>query len=117
MPCRFSQVAIWAMFRSCVRPERISSPMKTPASRSALFRHAPPYARTGGRQASGLIARDDEYQTIDLCASRRDGRSSCTGREASPDARGRRLAAEILDALVPHVVPAVTTQEIDDCLR
>ncbi len=25
-----------------------------------------------------------------------------------------RLAAEILDALVPHVVPGVTTQELDD---
>ena len=28
--------------------------------------------------------------------------------------RAGRLAAEILDALVPHVVPGVTTQEIDD---
>jgi len=28
-----------------------------------------------------------------------------------------RLAAEILDALVPHVVPGVTTQELDDIVR
>jgi methionyl aminopeptidase len=28
-----------------------------------------------------------------------------------------RLAGEILDALVPHVVPGVTTQEIDDIVR
>lgn len=28
-----------------------------------------------------------------------------------------RLAAEILDALVPHVVPGVTTQELDDVVR
>jgi len=28
-----------------------------------------------------------------------------------------RLAASILDALVPHVVPGVTTQEIDDIVR
>ncbi|HEU5482463.1 MAG TPA: M24 family metallopeptidase, partial [Sphingomicrobium sp.] len=28
-------------------------------------------------------------------------------------ARAGRLAAEILDALVPHVVPGVTTEEID----
>ena len=28
--------------------------------------------------------------------------------------RAGRLAAEILDALVPHVVPGVTTGEIDD---
>ena len=31
--------------------------------------------------------------------------------------RAGRLAAEILDALVPHVVPGVTTQEIDDLVR
>ncbi|HJP69151.1 MAG TPA: type I methionyl aminopeptidase, partial [Sphingomicrobium sp.] len=28
--------------------------------------------------------------------------------------RAGRLAAEILDALVPHVVPGVSTQELDD---
>ena len=28
-----------------------------------------------------------------------------------------RLAAEILDALVPHVVPGVTTGEIDDIVQ
>ena len=28
-----------------------------------------------------------------------------------------RLAAEILDALVPHVVPGVTTEELDDIVR
>jgi methionyl aminopeptidase len=31
--------------------------------------------------------------------------------------RAGRLAAEILDALVPHVVPGVTTQEIEDLVR
>jgi methionyl aminopeptidase len=31
--------------------------------------------------------------------------------------RAGRLAAEILDALVPHVVPGVTTEEIDDIVR
>jgi len=31
--------------------------------------------------------------------------------------RAGRLAAEILDALVPHVVPGVTTQELDDLVR
>jgi methionyl aminopeptidase len=31
--------------------------------------------------------------------------------------RAGRLAAEILDALVAHVVPGVTTQEIDDIVR
>ena len=28
-----------------------------------------------------------------------------------------RLAAETLDALIPHVVPGVTTQELDDIVR
>jgi hypothetical protein len=28
-----------------------------------------------------------------------------------------RLAAEILDALVPHVVPGVSTEELDDIVR
>ncbi len=28
-----------------------------------------------------------------------------------------RLAAEILDALAPHVVPGVTTQELDDIVH
>ena len=31
--------------------------------------------------------------------------------------RAGRLAAEILDALVPHVQPGVTTQELDDIVR
>ncbi len=31
--------------------------------------------------------------------------------------RAGRLAAEILDAIVPHVVPGVTTGEIDDLIR
>jgi methionyl aminopeptidase len=31
--------------------------------------------------------------------------------------RAGRLAAEILDALVPHMVPGVTTGEIDDLIR
>src|SRR3954451_19205114 len=31
--------------------------------------------------------------------------------------RAGQLAAEILDALVPHVVPGVTTQELDDIVR
>ena len=31
--------------------------------------------------------------------------------------RAGRLAAEILDALVPHVQPGVSTQELDDLVR
>ncbi|HJU77080.1 MAG TPA: type I methionyl aminopeptidase, partial [Sphingomicrobium sp.] len=30
--------------------------------------------------------------------------------------RAGRLAAEILDAVVPHVVPGVSTQELDDLI-
>src|ERR1043165_698593 len=32
-------------------------------------------------------------------------------------ARAGRLAAEILDALVPHVVPGASTQELDDIVH
>src|SRR3546814_3488272 len=31
--------------------------------------------------------------------------------------RAGHLAAEVLDALVPHVVPGVTTEELDDLVR
>src|ERR687883_283086 len=31
--------------------------------------------------------------------------------------RAGRLAAEILDALVPHVVPGVSTQQLDDIVH
>ena len=48
----------------------------------------------------------------------RDGTIKLHGPEAFAGMRAAgRLAAEILDALVPHVVPGVTTQEIDDIVR
>lgn len=48
----------------------------------------------------------------------RDGVIKLHGEEGFAGMRAAgRLAAEILDALVPHVVPGVTTGEIDDIVR
>jgi methionyl aminopeptidase len=61
-----------------------------------------------------------EYITVDA-QDRAEARSN-TIRLHGPEGfegmrRAGRLAAEILDALVPHVVPGTTTQEIDDIVR
>ncbi len=48
----------------------------------------------------------------------RDGTIKLHGAEGFAGMRAAgRLAAEILDALVPHVVPGVETQELDDIVR
>lgn len=48
----------------------------------------------------------------------RDGTIKLHGAEGFDGMRkAGRLAAEILDALVPHVVPGVTTEELDDIVR
>ena len=65
-----------------------------------------------------IFAPMNEYQTIeryDVPASPRSGAIKLHGPEGFAGMRAAgRLAAEILDALVPHVVPGVTTQELDD---
>ncbi len=56
-----------------------------------------------------------EYQTSAEAPATRSGSIKLHGPEGFAGMRAAgRLAAEILDALVPHVVPGVTTQEIDD---
>ena len=58
-----------------------------------------------------------EYQTIerDETVAGRSGAIKLHGPEGFAGMRAAgRLAAEILDALVPHVVPGVTTQALDD---
>lgn len=48
----------------------------------------------------------------------RDGTIKLHGEEGFAGMRAAgRLAAEILDALVPHVVPGVSTEELDDIVR
>ena len=48
----------------------------------------------------------------------RDGTIKLHGAEGFDGMRkAGRLAAEILDALVPHVVPGVSTEELDDIVR
>jgi methionyl aminopeptidase len=55
-----------------------------------------------------------DYQTSEAPAGR-SGAIHLHGPEGFAGMRAAgRFAAEILDALVPHVVPGVTTQEIDD---
>ena len=65
-----------------------------------------------------IFAPMNEYQTIeryDVPASPRSGAIKLHGPEGFAGMRAAgRLAAEIMDALVPHVVPGVTTQELDD---
>jgi hypothetical protein len=130
MPWRFSQPAICAMFLSWVRPDRISSPMISRPRRPDPLVHghachdASALAAQGkARQAfiekaaGALYARhdrisDDRPRRRADPAQRRH-QAARAGRLCR-HARGRPLAAEILDALVPHVVPGVTTQEIDD---
>lgn len=59
----------------------------------------------------------NEYRTIeqDPAVIGRSGAIKLHGPEGFAGMRAAgRLAAEVLDALVPHVVPGVATQEIDD---
>ena len=48
----------------------------------------------------------------------RDGTIKLHGTDGFAGMRAAgKLASEIFDALVPHVVPGVTTQELDDIVR
>ncbi len=61
----------------------------------------------------------NEYQIVDTDTDvTRDGTIKLHGPEGFAGMRkAGRLAAEVLDALVPHVVPGVTTGELDDMVR
>jgi methionyl aminopeptidase len=65
------------------------------------------------------IRRMTEYQAISGTETfPRSGAIKLHGPEGFAGMRAAgRLAAEILDALVPHVVPGVTTQELDDIVH
>ena len=61
-----------------------------------------------------------EYITVDAAdrVEARNGVIKLHGPEGFEGMRrAGRLAAEILDALVPHVVPGVSTEELDDIVR
>jgi methionyl aminopeptidase len=69
--------------------------------------------RRSGRYIPPMV----EYQTVERSSAppARDGSIKLHGPEGFAGMRAAgRLAAEILDALVPHVVPGVSTQELDD---
>ncbi len=62
----------------------------------------------------------DQYVTVSPqeAATPRDGAIKLHGAEGFAGMRrAGRAAAEVLDALVPHVVPGVTTGELDDMVR
>lgn len=62
----------------------------------------------------------DQYILVNPEEARlaRDGTIKLHGEEGFAGMRAAgRLAAEILDALVPHVVPGVSTEELDDIVR
>jgi len=62
-----------------------------------------------------VIMTDLQTMERDSALAGRSGAVKLYGPEGFEGMRAAgRLAAEILDALVPHVVPGVTTQEIDD---
>ena len=65
------------------------------------------------------MARMTEYVAVTADTNfARDGAIKLYGPDGFAGMRAAgRLAADILDALVPHVVPGVTTQELDDIVR
>jgi methionyl aminopeptidase len=65
------------------------------------------------------MARMTEYVAVTADTNfARDGAIKLYGPEGFAGMRAAgKLAAEILDALVPHVVPGVTTAELDDIVR
>ena len=125
MPWSLSQVATCATFLSWVRPDRISSPITTSAAVQVLSNSfaravelASPVRRLRAQANVGLIyGAMTQYITVaaDDRVEARNGVIKLHGPEGFAGMRrAGRLAAEILDALVPHVVPGVSTQELDD---
>ncbi len=71
------------------------------------------------RPSFPYMARMTEYVAVTADTNfARDGAIKLYGPDGFAGMRAAgRLAAEILDALVPHVVPGVTTAELDDIVR
>lgn len=76
-------------------------------------------ARSQKALAAAISVTMTEYQTITAAdAVSRDGAIKLYDAEGFAGMRAAgRLAAEILDALVPHVVPGVTTEALDRIVR
>jgi methionyl aminopeptidase len=91
------------------------------------MRHDPQLPQAAGvakRGREAYIGRMTDYVTADTsqahaeAGNARDGAIKLHGPEGFAGMRAAgRLAAEILDALVPHVVPGVTTGELDAIVR
>src|SRR4051812_622060 len=120
IPCWLSQTATCATFRSCVRPDRISSPITTSAAVHCLdsaFKHALPIDFA---PRSAYLGRMTQYISVaaDDRVEAKNGIIKLHGAEGFAGMRrAGRLAAEILDALTGHVAPGVTTQRLDDIVH
>src|SRR5689334_8363869 len=142
MPWSLSHSATCEIFLSCVRPDRISSPITSSAAvqvRSRLIQtpfglslskpcpSCAPKEKSSPSTSSGravgfvpvrtYIHAMTQYITVaaDDRLEAKNGIIKLHGPEGFAGMRkAGRLAAEILDALVAHVVPGVSTQELDD---
>src|SRR5438270_7649974 len=119
IPCSFIHAATWATFLSWVRPDRISSPITTRAavqvfglsSTSPPVDFASPNAYLAAMTQYITVAADDRVEA-------RNGVIKLHGPEGFEGMRAAgRLAAEILDALAAHVVPGVSTEQLDDIVH
>jgi methionyl aminopeptidase len=98
-----------------VRPERISSPITSRAA-VQIFDVPPNFHLRDFAAPIAYLRRMTQYITVaaDDRVETRNGVIKLHGPEAFEGMRrAGQLAASILDALVPHVVPGVTTGEID----
>src|SRR4029078_4778659 len=119
IPCSFSHSATCATFLSCVRPDKISSPITSSAAVHTLDCSANRIS-DDFVPANAYLVRMTQYITVaaDDRVEAKNGIIKLHGPEGFAGMRkAGRLAAEILDALAPHVVPGVTTQEIDDLVH
>jgi methionyl aminopeptidase len=78
-----------------------------------------PFAIVSQKAASRYMGAMTEYMTVTSDAPRRPHRrdQALWPRGFEGMRKAGQLAAETLDALVPHIVPGVTTGEIDDIVR
>src|SRR5687767_73605 len=115
IPWRFSHTATWPTFLSCVRPDRISSPITSSAAVQTFFSPMPaPYPQAGckfkaairgvagAKSSRRAYVRDmTEYITVGVedRVEARNGVIKLHGPEGFAGMRrAGRLAAEILDA-------------------
>ena len=110
-------MASWATLRSWVRPDNISSPITTSAAVQIFVTLVTPFDFFRLPAYLGLMT---EYIQVSA-DDRAEARSHVIKLHGPEGFSGMRragaLAASILDALAPRIVPGTTTQEIDDIVK